>query len=128
MIGLHDIFTYLQLVNSYSRPFTRLRRTQCKPIGEQYKVGVRFFDIRVVRHRVLWYFAHGFIRLRGMEFALVKLTGLVTKANRYKTSLKEGAKKINGKLDFFNDKVRLSKMKENKDELYLLDYCTNEYT
>lgn len=71
MIGSHDTFTYLQPANPIFRLFTGLWRTQCKTIGQQYDAGVRFFDLRVVRHRGYWYFAHGIVRLKGYKFKLI---------------------------------------------------------
>lgn len=72
---------------------------------------------------------------RGYKFALGQtweepsheLTGHVTKSNWWKVSLKKEAKKINSQLPFFNDKDKLQQMIKSKDELYLLDFCTNEY-
>lgn len=43
------------------------------------------------------------------------------------TDLRKDAKKINSTFTFFEDKELLKKMLESKDELYFLDYCTNEY-
>lgn len=72
---------------------------------------------------------------RGYKFALGttwespshELHGYITKDNWYKINLKKEAKKINSSLDFFKDKDKLKQMIESKDELYFLDYCTNEY-
>lgn len=73
---------------------------------------------------------------RGYKFALVntweapahELRGYVTWKTFYKDNLKEEAKSINKNLDFFNDNTKLKEMLESKDELYFLDYCTNQYT
>lgn len=212
MIGSHDTFTYLQPANPIYRLFTRLWRTQCKTIDEQYATGVRFFDLRVVRHRGRWYFAHGIVRLKGLRFKTIddicrrvdfcfpdaiyrivlergssadetaflnetyglssvycnlwrldiksekswfgdcgnnnpslysrgynfaqlntwespshELTGHVTKHNWYNISLKKEAQKTNSSLSFFKSKDKLLQMQDSKAELYLLDYCTNEY-
>ena len=43
------------------------------------------------------------------------------------TDLRKEAKKINSKLYFFDNLKELLKMINSKDELYFLDYCTNEY-
>lgn len=69
----------------------------------------------------------------GYKFALVntwefpshELHGAVTSGNFYKIDLCKEAKRINGQLDFF--KNDLKNMISSKEELYLLDYCTNEY-
>lgn len=72
---------------------------------------------------------------RGYKFALVnvwdppayELHGFITSSNFYKIDLRKEAKKINSNLEFFKDKEKLKAMIESKEELYFLDYCTNEY-
>lgn len=59
MIGSHDTFTYLAPTCKLYNHFIRLWRTQCKTIKQQYEWGVRFFDLRVCKHKNRWYFAHG---------------------------------------------------------------------
>lgn len=71
----------------------------------------------------------------GYKFALVntwedtahELRGYVTWKTFYKDDLKEEAKIINEKLDFFHDETLLKTMLKSKEELYFLDYCTNHY-
>lgn len=73
---------------------------------------------------------------QGYKFALVntwedtahELRGYVTWKTFYKDNLKEEAKSINKNLDFFHDNTKLKEILESKDELYFLDYCTNQYT
>lgn len=43
------------------------------------------------------------------------------------TDLKEEAKGINNVFSFFHNKEELKKVLESKDELWILDYCTNNY-
>lgn len=72
---------------------------------------------------------------RGYKFALVdvwsppayELHGFVTAFNFYKINLRKEAMKINKSLPFFNDKVSLQKMINDKEHLYFIDYCTNKY-
>lgn len=71
----------------------------------------------------------------GYKFALVntweepahELHGFVTASNFYKVNLRKEAMKINGSLTFFDNKVSLKEMIDDKVNLYFLDYCTNEY-
>lgn len=56
-----------------------------------------------------------------------ELHGLVTISNFYKIDLKEEAKKINKYLPFYCSGEYRRKMIESKEQLYFLDYCTNEY-
>lgn len=71
---------------------------------------------------------------KGYKFANVntweppahELHGTVTKSNLCSINLKEEAKKINSNIDFFKDSNKLKQMTDSKDELYFLDYCTNE--
>lgn len=72
---------------------------------------------------------------RGYKFALVdvwtppayELHGFLTARNFYKIDLRKSAMSINRGLEFFKDKTKLKAMLESRDELYFLDYCTNEY-
>lgn len=72
---------------------------------------------------------------RGYKFAKVdtwtppahELHGSITASNFYKTNLKKEAQKINGSLQFFKDPQLLKDMIGSKDELFFLDYCTNQY-
>lgn len=73
---------------------------------------------------------------RGYKFALVnpwekpanELHGGINGfSDLFYTDLRKDAKKINSTFTFFEDKELLKKMLESKDELYFLDYCTNEY-
>lgn len=68
-----------------------------------------------------------FANVNTWESPSQELHGHITKDNWYKINLKKEAKKINPNLDFFKDKDKLKQMIESKDELYFLDYCTNEY-
>lgn len=68
MIGSHDSFSNLPSTNPIYNLFTRLWRTQCLSILEQYNAGVRFFDIRVCWHKGKWNFCHGLAKLKGHQF------------------------------------------------------------
>lgn len=59
MIGSHDSYTFMRARNPIVNAFKGLWRTQDKSIEEQYKSGVRFFDIRLYRDRDKWRAAHG---------------------------------------------------------------------
>jgi hypothetical protein len=68
MLASHDSYTYLNAVNDVANTITRFWRCQTKSITEQYKAGVRFFDIRVFRDtnsngKKVWRTAHGFAEL-----------------------------------------------------------------
>lgn len=72
---------------------------------------------------------------RGYKFAMGntwespahELTGHVTTGNFYRTSLRREAKRINSRLPFFQSKEELRQMTESKEQLYFIDYATNEY-
>lgn len=73
---------------------------------------------------------------RGYKFALVntwespahELHGNINEIDDiFYTNLRKDAQAINGTLLFFKDKKLLKDMIESKDELYFIDYCTNEY-
>lgn len=64
MIGSHNTFTYLPPKNKFYNLFKWLWRCQNKTIDEQYKLGVRYFDIRVDGTSKIGYkFAHGLVTL-----------------------------------------------------------------
>lgn len=71
----------------------------------------------------------------GYKFAMVntwispshELHGYINSVKDYRVDLKKEAKKINSQLDFFNDPEKLKEMLESKEELYFLDYATNEF-
>lgn len=208
MIGSHDTFTYLDSTSFIKNHCKKLWRCQGQSIENQYKFGIRFFDIRVSKDDNKWRVCHGAVNLkktfrtltdicdymnqnfpeaiyrivlekgannkfykeakglcskypnlwridekatkkwmgviennnqalydRGYKFALVntwenpahELHGNMSAGNILKIDLRKEAKKINGKLSFFKKDADLKQMIESKDELYLLDYCTNKY-
>lgn len=68
MIGSHNSYTYLKSDVSIMNSFTRFWRCQDSTISDQYNMGVRYFDIRVVRAKnsfgkAVWQAAHGSAKL-----------------------------------------------------------------
>ena len=59
MIGSHDSYTYLRARCPIVNLLKGTWRTQDKSLAEQWKAGVRFFDIRVFRDGNKWRTAHG---------------------------------------------------------------------
>lgn len=68
-----------------------------------------------------------FAKVNTWEAPAYELHGCISKDNWNKVRLKKEAKNINSNLDFFKDSNKLEEMKNSKDELYFLDYCTNQY-
>lgn len=68
MIGTHDSFTYLNTGNIFIDIFNMFWRCQVKTLDEQYELGVRVFDIRVIAVEkdgiVCWEVGHGIARVR----------------------------------------------------------------
>ena len=64
MIGSHDTFTYEKSTSWINNNCKKWWKTQNKDIFEQYKFGVRFFDIRVYRDNCCWRTCHGKVNLR----------------------------------------------------------------
>lgn len=60
MIGSHNTFTFLSPKHKFFNLFKWLWRCQDKTIDEQYKAGVKYFDIRVSSG---YKFAHGLVTL-----------------------------------------------------------------
>lgn len=68
MIGSHDSYTYLDANSDLVNNFTRFWRCQDISITDQYKAGVRYFDVRVIReksgdNRYVWRTCHGMAEL-----------------------------------------------------------------
>ena len=59
MICSHDSYTYMKSTNWFYNLFSCFWRCQRKTIDEQYALGVRCFDIRVIKKKDKWYMAHG---------------------------------------------------------------------
>lgn len=63
MIGSHDSYTHLASTNSFYNNFTDFWRCQRHTVVDQYRLGVRFFDIRVCLEKVngknQWRACHG---------------------------------------------------------------------
>ena len=64
MIGSHDTFTYEKSTSWINNNCKKWWKTQSKDIFEQYKFGIRFFDIRVYRDNCCWRTCHGKVNLR----------------------------------------------------------------
>lgn len=63
-IGTHNSMTYLRPAKWWARRFNIFARCQCEDITEQYKAGMRCFDIRIYWdwRQNNWCFAHGLVR------------------------------------------------------------------
>ena len=68
MLGSHDSFTYLNTGNVLIDFFSKFWRCQTKSIAEQYKLGVRLFDIRVIDSKedgkIWWRVGHGAAKVK----------------------------------------------------------------
>lgn len=68
MVGSHDSFTYLSTGNTLIDFFSNFWRCQTKTIAEQYKLGVRVFDIRVINDDEdnfdWWQIGHGIAKVK----------------------------------------------------------------
>lgn len=73
MIVSHDSYTYQKPKNILLRPFVCFWRAQKLNIDEQYKLGVRVFDIRIYRNKNKWGTAHGLAHFNESFNSLVDL-------------------------------------------------------
>ena len=73
VLGSHNSWSYLPVKKWWMRPLAFMARCQCKTIQEQYKLGVRCFDLRV-RFDEEWntVFAHGIIEYNVSEYRVWK--------------------------------------------------------
>lgn len=64
MIGAHDTYTYLKSTNWFINMFSLFWKCQIKSIEELYQLGVRVFDIRVIRTKDnKWQCGHGLAKV-----------------------------------------------------------------
>lgn len=79
MIGSHNTFTYLSPKSKIFGRFKWLWRCQDKPFDEQYKLGVRFFDIRVFREsEYCWRVAHGLVNFKLFFIDLTSISNYIS--------------------------------------------------
>lgn len=82
MIGSHDSFTYLDARNKIINRFSRYWKCQDLSIVDQYKAGVRFFDIRVkcdvVNNARVWRCCHGYAEFSKIFFSLKAICNFFT--------------------------------------------------
>lgn len=64
ILGSHNSMSYLPPLKWWMRPFHFIVKCQDKDIHEQYKCGVRIFDIRIAYEYTVPCFAHGIIKFK----------------------------------------------------------------
>lgn len=63
ILGSHNSWSYLPPLHWWMRPFAFMAKCQSKTIKEQYELGVRCFDLRVLFDKYgIVYVAHGFMK------------------------------------------------------------------
>lgn len=150
MLGSHNSFTCLSSVNNNIFNYlTKYWRCQTKSIQEQYKTGVRFFDIRVCtetvnvggKDKVMWRSCHGLVNVDNLFTTLticckqfksmgddVKIRILLEKGDDNDIALfKTEAEKCINK---YSDIITQIVIKDNWQILYedwkglkIIDYC-----
>lgn len=115
-----DELRFIQETNSLYKEFPNLWRVDIK--REKVWMGKYGNNNEYLYHK-----GYKFAKVNTWEKPAYELHGTLTKNNWYKMNLRKEAKKINSNLLFFQDKEGLIRMMESKNELYFLDYATNEY-
>lgn len=59
MIGTHQSLTYAKPLQWYYKPFHFVAKCQSRDYKEQYRLGIRLFDIRIKLYKGTWRVAHG---------------------------------------------------------------------
>ena len=78
MIGSHNTFTFFSPKHKFFNLFKWLWRCQDKTIDEQYKAGVRYFDIRLSpRAKGGYYAAHGLVTLNWQLYSIRELIDIM---------------------------------------------------
>lgn len=140
MIGSHNSFTYLDSTNALYNACPFAWRCQYKTIQEQYKDGVRFFDVRVSlekkANKNMWRATHGSVKLNQL-FISIKAIFEYFKAFEG-ASFRLLLEDADGKKEFKEEVAPFIKepqevckfigIKENWEVLYskmpkLIDYC-----
>ena len=78
MIGSHNTFTYLKPQLGFFKLFSHYWKCQELDIKQQYDLGVRYFDIRVVRKGDRWCICHGIVTLEQEFPSLVRICTYMT--------------------------------------------------
>lgn len=140
MLGSHNSYTYKKALNKIFEAFNFLWRCQTKSLQDQYKNGVRYFDIRIYRKKNAWGFAHGLVNLYGgfgnlkalfqsfrMQYPNAKCRILLEKGNK-ELFIKE-VKELESFEDF-SEIVHQCIIKKNWEIVYdsnkqydIFDYC-----
>lgn len=81
MIFSHDSLTYLEPRWMIFAPFRWLWRTQDKTYVAQINAGVRYFDIRVRRHKGKWRACHGLVDFNLMFDSLSEIARIFCDCN-----------------------------------------------
>lgn len=71
MLASHNSYSYFNTKNIFVNLFSFLWKCQKLNIDEQYKLGVRIFDIRVYRYNNKWGVSHGYARFNDIYFNLL---------------------------------------------------------
>ena len=96
MIGTHNTFTYLHCDSKLVECQSRFWRCQDLTLAEQYKIGVRYFDIRVFRTvkngRKVWQAAHGEANLKKTWTNIKSVCNMVRalKGSKFRILLEKG--------------------------------------
>ena len=150
MLGSHNSYTGYEAVNkSVYNYFTKFWRCQTKSIQEQYKAGVRFFDIRVCaetvnvggKDKVMWRSCHGLVNVDNLFTTLsvcckqfqslgsdVKIRILLEKGNAsdvtlFKNESEKVLKKYSGIITQIVIKDNWQVLYEDWKGLEVIDYC-----
>ena len=96
MIGTHNTFTYLHCDSKLVEGQSRFWRCQDLTLAEQYKIGVRYFDMRVFRTvkngRKVWQAAHGEANLKKTWTNIKSVCNMVRalKGSKFRIFLEKG--------------------------------------
>lgn len=96
MIGTHNTFTYLHCDSKLVEGQSRFWRCQDLTLAEQYKIGVRYFDIRVFRTvkngRKVWQATHGEANLKKTWTNIKSVCNMVRalKGSKFRILLEKG--------------------------------------
>lgn len=106
MLATHNSCTFKVATNKLYELFHCIWRCQDKSLTEQYRSGVRFFDIRIYRKKNSWGFCHGKVNLyNGISdlFALYQVIRLQYPDAKYRIVLEKY--KDNSEIELFKEEI-----------------------
>lgn len=128
MLASHDSITGYKLKSWWFKPLEFIGKCQDKTIREQFKLGVRYFDIRLNYYKGTWYGSHGLL-LYDIDidriFRELHIISTIYKTEIYFRILMEDTLDEDTTLPIFKETI-LKKFSNYKSNTYLKLHCIGQ--